>query len=374
MRLIVLALFVSTPAFAITLSVPPVIEEGVPATFSVSGLRPTETVRLVVGNDGLGAGPCPAALGGACLDIVTPLTVVPRRAVGGVATMTVTLPTGAAGQEYCLQAVSLAGGGSLSEPMCTRAVSPGVAVYEGGSTYMILPEFVDQASAADACRDRGMTLFQPDTFDEAFAVEAAFRGAGFSNPFWIAPVLDGGVWTDPWGEEATYLPWAAFEPSGYVTEDCTMMQTVGFNGALTFGFDDVPCGIQIPAVCEAYGELKAFRDHRYVAVPELLSWADADAFCAGLGDALMTIESAGEERFAEFGLQGVYGDYWIGLTDLAVEGDWRDVYGQTPAFTSWHPGEPNDSGAGEDCAQVWGQGGWNDAECISTYAFVCESQ
>ena len=233
-----------------------------------------------------------------------------------------------------------------------------------------------------------MTLFQPDSFDEAFAVEAAFRAAGFSNPFWIAPTLDGGVWADPWGD-ASYVSWAAFEPSGNavwvglkesvtpsgnVTEDCMMMQTVGFNGALTFGFDDVPCGIQIPTVCEAYGDLHAFRDHRYVAVPRAMSWDDADAFCVGLGGALMTVESAAEERFAEFGLLGVYGSYWIGLTDFGMEGDWRDVYGQTPVFTSWHPGEPNDQGGIEDCAQVWTQGGWNDADCTLPSAFVCESQ
>jgi len=43
------------------------------------------------------------------------------------------------------------------------------------------------------------------------------------------------------------------------------------------------------------------------------------------------------------------------------------------AVWSWHPGEPNNWGGNEDCAQQWGNGRWNDANCNNSYRFACRN-
>jgi Lectin C-type domain len=63
-------------------------------------------------------------------------------------------------------------------------------------------------------------------------------------------------------------------------------------------------------------------------------------------------------------------DYWLGLTDAAVEGDWSTwVNGKRLAAdlvdpSAWNPGEPNNFN-NEDCAMmpVASSGGWNDVDC-----------
>ena len=50
---------------------------------------------------------------------------------------------------------------------------------------------------------------------------------------------------------------------------------------------------------------------------------------------------------------------WIGLTDEVTEGVWRWVTGEAYSYTSWNPGEPNNSG-NEDYVQFVGGGKWND--------------
>ena len=45
---------------------------------------------------------------------------------------------------------------------------------------------------------------------------------------------------------------------------------------------------------------------------------------------------------------------WIGLSDKNHEGTfmWIDGVTATDGNTRWHPGEPNDAGSNEDCAEL----------------------
>lgn len=65
-------------------------------------------------------------------------------------------------------------------------------------------------------------------------------------------------------------------------------------------------------------------------------------------------------------------NYWIGLTDEAVEGTfvWDD--GSKLEYSGWNIGEPNDYRAAEDCVQIRKGGGWNDISCSYTSPFVCQ--
>ncbi len=105
-------------------------------------------------------------------------------------------------------------------------------------------------------------------------------------------------------------------------------------------------------------------------------WGTARRSCAELGGRLVVLETA-EENIALGALMRTWhdGDFWIGLSDRAEEGDWRWLDGSEVAYEDgWADGEPNDYGNGEDCAESnWGDDArWNDAPCGGEQPYVCE--
>jgi hypothetical protein len=75
-------------------------------------------------------------------------------------------------------------------------------------------------------------------------------------------------------------------------------------------------------------------------------------------------------------------DYvWIGLEDFAQENQFVWVSTQeTPEFTDWGAGEPNDydhdpshPGHNEDCVWIW-RNKWNDADCSEKQWALCETE
>ncbi len=89
---------------------------------------------------------------------------------------------------------------------------------------------------------------------------------------------------------------------------------------------------------------KSFGGNQYVLTNGSKSWEEAQVEAAEKGGNLVTINSAEEEAW----LQANYGineDYWIGLNDVATEGQFEWVSGQDLNYTNWAAGEPN-NGAG----------------------------
>jgi hypothetical protein len=65
------------------------------------------------------------------------------------------------------------------------------------------------------------------------------------------------------------------------------------------------------------------------------------------------IDAIAENQFVA-GLMGKAGalDAWIGITDEAVEGEWRTVTGQRQIYTNWSSDQPNNQGQGEHFALI----------------------
>lgn len=126
--------------------------------------------------------------------------------------------------------------------------------------------------------------------------------------------------------------------------------------------------------------------HFYEFVPGSLNWNAARDAAAGrelfgLQGYLVTVTSAEEQSFITARLRG---SGWMGANDSAVEGEWRWVTGPEAgqqfwsgppassggnavggAYTNWVNGEPNnhpfyDPVLGEDYANLFANGGWND--------------
>lgn len=109
-----------------------------------------------------------------------------------------------------------------------------------------------------------------------------------------------------------------------------------------------------------------FNGHTY----HLLSgqdWQSAENESVSLGGHLVTINDLAEHNFI-WSLSGAgtaqnAGQIWIGFNDIAVEGSFVWTSGETPGYTNWASGEPNNLGGNEDAVHmrsVYPNGEWND--------------
>lgn len=66
--------------------------------------------------------------------------------------------------------------------------------------------------------------------------------------------------------------------------------------------------------------------------------------------------------------------YWVGITDTAVEGEWRTVLGDPATYLPWKPdpnGQPN-GGTAANCVVAFNEELY-DVDCaMAAYVFVCE--
>lgn len=131
-------------------------------------------------------------------------------------------------------------------------------------------------------------------------------------------------------------------------------------------------------VCEHSGDgWSGYGDHCYQYFTVTKNWADARADCQARGGDLASIGDAGENSFVHGLIQPTEDAPWIGFNDQASEGSWKWSDGSPVTFTNWATSEPNNSG-NEDCAHIYSYNTspqnkrWNDANCSSSYKYICE--
>jgi hypothetical protein len=114
------------------------------------------------------------------------------------------------------------------------------------------------------------------------------------------------------------------------------------------------------------------------------TYVAAKAACAAINAHLAYLKDAQLDALAETFVGSA--NTFIGLTDLATEGQfvWDD--GTPIAFSNWHTGEPNNGGSGatyqEDCVIIAGArvgAQWDDRPCDASevptsgmFAYLCE--
>ena len=107
-----------------------------------------------------------------------------------------------------------------------------------------------------------------------------------------------------------------------------------------------------------------------------MSWFAAKKHCEGIGGKLVEIDSEEENTALVEEINRRRGDskpvksFWIGLTDLEKEADWRLASsGLKPSYLNWYKDQPNNKWGNEDCARIrigldphW-KDTWSDVNC-----------
>ncbi|KAM6180285.1 C-type lectin domain family 4 member K [Erethizon dorsatum] len=120
---------------------------------------------------------------------------------------------------------------------------------------------------------------------------------------------------------------------------------------------------------------KFFRENFYYFSRIAKTWYSAEQFCVSRDSHLTSVTSQNEQEFLYKTAGGLQN--WIGLTKAGSEGKWYWV-DDTPfnkeSVRFWLPGEPNNMGNSEHCAniKVSSLQSWNDDSCDIKFFFICK--
>ncbi|TRY71512.1 hypothetical protein TCAL_06101 [Tigriopus californicus] len=109
-----------------------------------------------------------------------------------------------------------------------------------------------------------------------------------------------------------------------------------------------------------------------------LDWLQAARNCQKLGGHLVEIETQDEQNGLTSIARIIGEDFWIGLTDIGHDGNYRWMYsGNEVSYTNWAANEP-DGGIPQSCVMMFsGYGydfGWTDIKCTEWSAHpLCEA-
>ena len=110
-----------------------------------------------------------------------------------------------------------------------------------------------------------------------------------------------------------------------------------------------------------------------------VTWDQARTSCrCQYGGDLLSVTSAEESQWVVSNpLTVASGNVWIGLSDYAVEGDYKWEDGTTFSWTNWLSGQPSDGDSTDtmqDCVVVRQlDGTWADNDCATTKEYLCQA-
>jgi hypothetical protein len=167
--------------------------------------------------------------------------------------------------------------------------------------------------------------------------------------------------------------------AGTYAGQCTGGGTIGDGGtvdsppnATDGGTTDTPSTAGCPAGYAALTGAQAGHLYKLLVIAE--NWATQEAACqATSASSHLAVPDDLAELTALDALAA--SNYWLGITDAAVEGTWRNVLGATQTFLPWQPPAPDNAGGGqgEDCVEgLPTTHTINDRRCQDKLPTVCE--
>ena len=124
-----------------------------------------------------------------------------------------------------------------------------------------------------------------------------------------------------------------------------------------------------PTCPTSYTTVIGSKSYRVVSTSSI--WSNAVNDCAddAPGATHLAVPNANAENSGLVG--AITSNSWIGITDIAVEGTWLDVFGDPLAYTNWENGQP-DGNTSQNCALINTGGEWADEGCSNNLRYVCE--
>lgn len=122
---------------------------------------------------------------------------------------------------------------------------------------------------------------------------------------------------------------------------------------------------------------KRFQSSCYFFSTTTLTWQSSLKNCSEMGAHLVVINTWEEQEFL-FQTKPKRKEFYIGLTDQVVEGQWQwvDDTPFTESLSFWDAGEPNNIVYVEDCVTIRDSGNprknWNDIPCFYSMPWICE--
>ncbi|XP_048251018.1 perlucin-like [Haliotis rufescens] len=111
----------------------------------------------------------------------------------------------------------------------------------------------------------------------------------------------------------------------------------------------------------------------------LANFVEARSFCQSFGSHLAKVTSKVEDDFVSghAARHGKAANYWLGATDLNVEGTWLWEGQQAMNYSNWSRDQPDNFSGGEHCLhikQILENYLWNDEKCNMAANFICEKE
>ncbi|XP_062592825.1 galactose-specific lectin nattectin-like [Saccostrea cucullata] len=106
-----------------------------------------------------------------------------------------------------------------------------------------------------------------------------------------------------------------------------------------------------------------------------LDWINAMTFCKAYRAKLAEVKSASENNFLQHEARRLKGSFWLGATDVIMEGTWRWISTDTIlSYSAWLPKQPDNHESKEHCLHLLNtyQSKWNDVACDKKFNFICE--
>lgn len=253
----------------------------------------------------------------------------------------------------------------------------------GARSYCAYGEPASWESAERRCVATGGHLMSLDTETTSNALHKAL-GSPLSaeRAAWIGLQLVGknaqGKWKWITPEDVGATSWNTGEPNNFDGHEACAEWLVA-DGR----WNDTRCDLQQAYLCQSKadkpltckrGRPFTVASTSYCLNPAERSWADARRACAADGGTLAVLRTTEENQAVRDAMAARFAatKIWIGLTDVAEEGNWNWVSGAAVDFNAWYPGEPNDfnrEGCGHLYSDSWT---WNDLECSVELPSVCE--
>ncbi len=201
------------------------------------------------------------------------------------------------------------------------------------------------------------------------SLNAAFNNNG-SVKIWIEANVNQYVYLDNLTVKGTPLdniPPVFQNPQGNITTstDAGLCGAV-VNFTIPIATDNnlVPNG-----AISGYSYLGQLNGHSYYYSNRSVNVTTAMQNSINAGGHLLVINSQAENDWIDNRTGGI----WIGYNDVASEGNFVWVTGETNGYENWNTGEPNNSN-GEDYTVMYSNGSWNDLRGTRTSRYILEFQ